>query len=518
VSVRKPAVEATPPGTYWVEPERLLAGAYPGHIDPRYANARIEALLALGIDQFIDLTEPGEVPGYEQLLPATGRREDHPVLYRRFPIPDHGLPRDVRQMHEVLDELDKALATGRRVYLHCRAGIGRTGTVAGCFLARRLGSGAEALDALGRLWRLGGRDRDWPRTPETEAQAAFVRDWPIAAAAAAAAVGARRTALAPAGGGAPEITDRLKDRYRGLVLGLVLGDALGAPAQHRRPGTFTPLGDLLGGGPYELPRGAWSDDATVPLILAESLTERAGFDPGDFVRRLVRWQREGYRSPTGQCVGISAATARAIAQAQWSGKPFAGSHDPARADKEPLPRAAIAAAFWLSEPEKGIELAAEVARPTHQAPAVLDACRYVGALVIGALQGATREQLTQPMYTPVAGLWQRRPLRREVAEVAAGSWRRPGFQPLADGQAPDALALALAALARGTQYRDTVLAAVNLGLDADVNGALTGALAGAVYGAAGLPGHWVGALSQGRELASGADELLAAALGRIAAE
>jgi ADP-ribosylglycohydrolase len=514
VSARQPAVRATPPGTYWVEPERLLAGAFPGHVDPAYAAARIQALLALGIDEFIDLTEADELPSYQPLLPAGTGRDGHPVRYLRFPIPDHGLPRDQGQMREVLDELDKALATGRRVYLHCRAGIGRTGTVAGCFLARRLGSGSEALESLGRLWRLGGRDRDWPRTPETEAQAAYVRGWPVATPAAA----RRTSAPAEARRGAVAVADRLKDRYRGLVLGLVLGDALAAPVQHRRPGTFTPLGDLLGGGPFELPRGAWSDDAAVPLLLAESLIASAGFEPPDFVQRLVRWQREGYRSSTGQCVGISAATARAIAQAQWSGKPFAGSHDPQQADKEPLPRAAIAAAFALSDPAAAIELAAEVARPTHQAPLVLDACRYVAALTVGALQGAARAALLQPMFTPVAGLWQRRPLRREVAEVAAGSWRAPGFAPVADGTAVDALALALWALARGTQYRDTVLGAVNLGLDADANGALVGSLAGALYGAAGLPAHWTGALTHGRELGTGADDLLAAALSRIAAE
>src|SRR5262249_11785287 len=150
---------------------------YPGHVDPAYAAARIDALIALGIDRFIDLTEPGELPAYDALLPELTGRDGHPVRYSRYPIPDHGLPRDAAQMQQVLDELDKALATGRRVYLHCRAGIGRTGTVAGCFLARRLGSGTEALESLARLWRLGGRDRDWPRTPETDQQAEFVRGW-----------------------------------------------------------------------------------------------------------------------------------------------------------------------------------------------------------------------------------------------------------------------------------------------------------------------------------------------------
>jgi ADP-ribosyl-[dinitrogen reductase] hydrolase len=307
----------------------------------------------------------------------------------------------------------------------------------------------------------------------------------------------------------------------GLLLGLALGDALAAPVQHRRPGTFTPVGDLLGGGPYDLPRGAWSDDTAIALVLAESLLEQGAFEPRDFVERLTRWQRDGTGSATGQCLGISATTARALAQAQWSGNPFAGSHDPARADREPLVRAGIAAAWALDDPERAIELAAEAARPTHQAPVALDACRYFAALVIGALQGVPRAELLAPDFTPVPGLWARRPLKRDVARIAAGEWRRApeGAEAaeLAAGSAVGALELALRALAAGHGYRDTVLAAVNLGLDADTNGALVGQLAGALYGAGALPPHWVASLAEGRRIAGIADRLLTGALGRIAA-
>ncbi len=309
---------------------------------------------------------------------------------------------------------------------------------------------------------------------------------------------------------------RLQDRYRGLLYGLALGDALAAPAQHRRPGTFTRIGDLIGGGPYELPRGAWTDDAVVPLLLAESLIDRAALVRDDAYGRLASWQRAGIGAPTGQCLGITAPMARELGRyATAPGTPV----DASRVDREALLRAGIAAAFELADPERAIALAADLARLTHDHPVVIDACRYAAALAVGVLQGVPREVLLAPLYSPVPGLWQRQPLRREVAAVAAGGWLNIPEAPatLAGGDVLAALQLLLGALARGTGYRDTVLTVVNFGLDADANGALVGQFAGALYGADSLPAHWLVGLADAGRIVATADRLLAAALARIVA-
>ena len=490
---------------YWVEPGRLLAGEYPGGEPEEDARRRLGRLLAAGIDFFVDLTQPGELDPYEHWLPGPYGRGA--VVHVRKPIRDHALPERAAHMTEILDEIDAALDEGRRVYVHCRAGIGRTNVVIGCWLARRGFVGEAALDRLNTLWQGSARAARWPVVPETAAQEDFVRSWQEAVAPAAQPAVPATEALA---------TVALRERYRGMLLGLAAGDAAGQPLVNRRPGSFTPVGDLLGGGAFELPRGAWSDETAMALCLAESLVERNGVDLADQVARYVRWQREGLGSSTGRCVGISAATARALASAQWTGNPRAGSHDPSRADPEPLARIGPAVALHLSDPAAALEAAVDCARVTHQAPVTLDAVRYFAALLVGALQGVPRAELTAPLFSPVAGLWQQQPLRAEVLAVARGAWRDKAPPASRGGpQAAAALGTALWALDRATTLREALLAAVNLGGDADTTGAIVGQLAGACFGSEGLPAAWRSSLAQSERIEALADRLLAQALGRI---
>src|SRR3954471_12565967 len=107
------------------------------------------------------------------------------------------------------------------------------------------------------------------------------------------------------------VDDRLK-RFRGALLGLAVGDALGTTVEFQPPGTFTPVRDMVGGGRFELPAGAWTDDTAMALCLAESLVERRGFDPVDQLQRYVRWYREGHWSSTGRCFDIGNATRAAL--------------------------------------------------------------------------------------------------------------------------------------------------------------------------------------------------------------
>ena len=465
------------PNCYWLLPGKLLAGEHPGGLTPELTSERLSRLLQGGVTCFVDLTEPGELAPYEESLPLE-------TVYVRKPLRDHAVPSDRRQMVEILSSLRQALRAEGTVYLHCRAGIGRTGMVAGCFLAEQRRSGQEALRELNRLWQQSARAKDWPEVPETAAQADYVRQWVTHAAAEADPLLEPDTLSAARG---------LRERFHGALLGLATGDAVAAATQYGRPGRFTPVGDLLGGGPFDLPRGGWSDDTALALCLAESLLERQGFDARDQVERYRRWQQEGYLSATGQCVGITAATSRALAVAGWRRQPFSGSHDPQARDPEPLSRVTPVVMYFFAQDTVAAERAAEAARTTCQAPVVLEACSALARGLHAALSGESKASILARAALP--------------GQPPAGA-----ATAAATHTASGALAAALDVFGGTQNFRDAVLAAANLGGNSDVVGTAVGALAGAHYSAAAIPAAWRNSLMKKQLIEDCADRLLAHAL------
>ena len=171
-------IEKPIPESYWVVPGSFLAGQYPASTrgDDFTTRRRLSAFLNAGFEVFFDLTAPGELPEYARTLAAEARPYGLHVEHRRFPVGDFGLP-SAGQMRDLLDALDRELAAGRRIYLHCWGGVGRTGTAVGCWLVRGGLDGQAALDRLAGLYSSADHSREHPRSPETDAQAAFVRGW-----------------------------------------------------------------------------------------------------------------------------------------------------------------------------------------------------------------------------------------------------------------------------------------------------------------------------------------------------
>jgi len=162
--------------SYWVIPGKFLAGEYPGDWNETGTRRRIGALLKAGFDTFIDLTRPDELAPYENILHEEAGIYDIKTVYHRFPIGDFGLP-SKEQIIRILDTIDNAIHNGSKIYLHCRGGIGRTGTAVGCWLVRHRLAGEKALRRLNELYQAAEQSRSSPHSPETEEQRAFVLNW-----------------------------------------------------------------------------------------------------------------------------------------------------------------------------------------------------------------------------------------------------------------------------------------------------------------------------------------------------
>lgn len=160
--------------SYWVVPEQFLAGEFPGVQDVQQTRRRIDQLLGLGINLIIDLTEEGEHPSYTALLEQAADELEQTVTYWRSPIPDFFVP-TVFVMKDILDRIDRTIENCGRVYMHCLAGIGRTGTVVGCYLVRHGMRGPVALEYLAQLRR--NLPSWWKVSPESSLQREFINSW-----------------------------------------------------------------------------------------------------------------------------------------------------------------------------------------------------------------------------------------------------------------------------------------------------------------------------------------------------
>jgi ADP-ribosylglycohydrolase len=292
----------------------------------------------------------------------------------------------------------------------------------------------------------------------------------------------------------------LLDRYRGALVGLATGDALGTTLEFTSRGTFRAIDDMIGGGPFDLEPGQWTDDTSMALCLAESLIHH-GFDAADQMKRYVRWSREGYWSSNGRCFDIGTTVSAALRTFQKTGEPFAGSTDPQSAGNGSLMRLAPIPLRYAGNPVDAVRYAAASSRTTHGVREAVDACRYFAALIVGALQRRDKGEILADHFAPTGVDWGTHPLATAVAGIASGSFRKKNRNDIrASGYVVHTLEAALWAFHRSRDFREGALLAVNLGEDADTTGAVYGQLAGAYYGVGGIPQHWRDRLARHDEI------------------
>jgi ADP-ribosyl-[dinitrogen reductase] hydrolase len=290
-------------------------------------------------------------------------------------------------------------------------------------------------------------------------------------------------------------------RFRGCLLGLAAGDAVGTTLEFDAPGTFEPIDDMVGGGPFNLEPGQWTDDTSMALCLASSLVECNGFDADDQMRRYCRWRDEGYLSSTGECFDIGFTISNALQRYNATGNPYAGSTDPNAAGNGSIMRLAPVPMFYAHDIDAAERHAAASSRTTHGALECVDACRLLARILVRALRGESKvDVLLADTNRPA--------FAARIAAIARGDYRgKPMDEIHGTGYVMQSLEAALWAFDSTTSYRDAILTAANLGDDADSTAAVCGQIAGAFYGEQSIPESWLDRLVMQRDIASLAEKL-----------
>ncbi|HRQ40851.1 MAG TPA: ADP-ribosylglycohydrolase family protein [Chloroflexota bacterium] len=296
----------------------------------------------------------------------------------------------------------------------------------------------------------------------------------------------------------------LQDKYAGCLLGLACGDAVGTTVEFSPRGSFAPLTDMVGGGPFRLEAGQWTDDTSMALCLAHSLVQCQGFDAADQMQRYCDWMNHGYMSSNGRCFDIGITVRNALRAFETTGNPFSGSTDPYSAGNGSIMRLAPVPMAYSPDVTAVLHYTAESSRTTHGASECVEACRLFGVMLHLALTGSSKERiLRQTLYQPTLP---------KIQAIANGDYRHKTESEIrGSGYVADSLEAALFCFVQSDSFDTAVLMAANLGDDADTTAAVCGQLAGAYYGRAGIPAAWLDKLAMRTEIETLALQLWALA-------
>jgi ADP-ribosyl-[dinitrogen reductase] hydrolase len=304
------------------------------------------------------------------------------------------------------------------------------------------------------------------------------------------------------------IESNLQDRYTGCLLGLACGDAVGTTLEFSARETLSPITDMVGGGPFALAPGQWTDDTSMALCLAESLLSKNGFDARDQMARYLNWWHWGYWSATGQCFDIGTTVRQALMRFEETGEPFAGSIDPKTAGNGSIMRLAPVILFYYPDQNSVTWAAKQSSRTTHGAPEAIESCQLLAEVVSKALAGHRKADvlsLSPEQYCEPA-----------IKDLALGSFKHKHRDQIrGTGYSIASLEAALWCFWSTESFEAAVLQAANLGDDADTTAAIVGQIAGAFYSKQGIPPRWLEKLHLVSEIENIAIALFKSAQSRI---
>lgn len=288
------------------------------------------------------------------------------------------------------------------------------------------------------------------------------------------------------------------DKAVGALVGLAVGDAVGTTLEFL-PRDKQNITDMVGGGPFRLKAGEWTDDTSMALCLAETYLQKGLMDITSFREKLVRWYHHGENSSNGRCFDIGNATKYALEQYLSQGPSWCGNTDKNTAGNAALIRMAAVPVFRRHSLKKTYFDSETQSLATHGAVESIFSCQFLGLILNYLINGYSKEKAFSPHAIPLSA---------RVLIINAGEYKQKTRDQIrSSGYVIDTLEAAMWAVWHTDNFRDAILLAANLGDDADSVAATAGQIAGALYGYSGIPQEWRDKLVQEKRIVSLAEAL-----------
>jgi len=290
---------------------------------------------------------------------------------------------------------------------------------------------------------------------------------------------------------------RTLNRLKGCMLGLAIGDAMGAPVEFMKRGTFEPVTGYRSGGKFRLNAGEWTDDTAMALCLAQSLIDSNGFNPIDQLDKYLKWIDTGYMSCTGKMVGLGKTCWRSLVRYRRTGQPYTDVKSEKFSGNGSLMRLAPICIYYANNMDLAVHYAALSSKTTHGSPIAVDCCRYFAYVILKLVHGFEKDALFSDSFvSDVYQYFADEPLHEALNSIIQCEYISKGVDEIqSSGYVIHSLEAVLWSFYHTNTLEEAILKSVNLGDDADTVGAITGQLVGAYYGVDGIPYEWINGLS-----------------------
>ncbi len=280
-----------------------------------------------------------------------------------------------------------------------------------------------------------------------------------------------------------------KSRVAGAFIGLAVGDAMGAPFERKEIGSFTYTKEMIGGGPYKLPVGAWTDETATALCLAQSLLVTHELNVHDLVERLKKWVENGENTSTGECIGIEQKLLNFVTNFDRNRKVNSDHIFQKAKGSSVLARVAPIACIHWDDLQSARRIAKQQSYLTHSSEIVAGSCEFLVLVLSHLIAGREwRFILNMPTHND----WP-----DEIKAMVGGVWMHKSLPDLKSTKnVVDILEAACWFINKSDSFEDAVISAINLGGNSDTLGAVVGQIAGALYGLESIPIRWFDQLAK----------------------